>query len=793
MALYHSAKGPVNYTVVGSPTITDGVVNNIGVGNYLLLNTAVVGNTVSEICFKIKLSNPAAYNGYLFSSSNGISIEANDGKVSLTGSFSGSGRDIITGMVANTWYYGKVVLKTSTAETYMSTDGINWSAVSTLAKPDLTGNYNFYIGRPAWGNPTDNYYFKGDLDLKETYITVNSQPWFGVCPVEVKKHQLMGPVGYTVVGSPTITDGIVSNLSTNNYLSVSAPANTLNNNFDIIIKINRSGTLPSEAAYFFSIGQQLLIYQQTTGSITMRCRDSNDATKYVGVASSGNTNPFIKVEYRSNKVSTYTSADGVAYTLYSEDIFDTKSITTSEYVNFGQGVFGGSIDLNQTYIKVNGKLWFYQPAPTKYIIHEDKDTNNQSLVFASQDLYLSGPVNYTKVGSPTIVDGVLSNCSSSNHIKLNSPLDYSKDMEIVFKLRFEDSYTQEAPILQDLKVISGINNGMSIHRNEKRRISFLLSKGYSEGGTWNSFNYDQFPLEEWFYVKFTITSDTMTLYTGSSLDSLTQVATTTRLGTTTGIDNPLIGYSHYWGMDQMFNEGQIDLKESYIKIDGSLWFYGKNYATQNIAPVPAGYHTKGQVGCVAVGSPTITDGVVSGFSSSNYIQTDTNFDPSNPFIFVVKATMPAQFPSSPMIIAVCSGFLRVSNTGDLAFIFYPDGGSSVNITAPQRIAAGNTYYIKVTKSATGVISLSFSTDNETYVGEVSTSSPLPTSANRVVFGYNSIFAPMSGSIDLNETYIKVNNEMWFDGKGQYPFTGYVDMRTQAFTAAPTGATIGRDE
>jgi hypothetical protein len=27
MALYHSVKGPVDYTIVGSPTITDGVVS----------------------------------------------------------------------------------------------------------------------------------------------------------------------------------------------------------------------------------------------------------------------------------------------------------------------------------------------------------------------------------------------------------------------------------------------------------------------------------------------------------------------------------------------------------------------------------------------------------------------------------------------------------------------------------------------------------------------------------------------------------------------------------------------
>ena len=60
--------------------------------------------------------------------------------------------------------------------------------------------------------------------------------------VEVKKHQLMGTVGYTKVGNPTIVDGVASGFSSNDYLSVSAPANTLNNNFDIIIKYNEIPT-----------------------------------------------------------------------------------------------------------------------------------------------------------------------------------------------------------------------------------------------------------------------------------------------------------------------------------------------------------------------------------------------------------------------------------------------------------------------------------------------------------------------------------------------------------------------
>ena len=37
----------------------------------------------------------------------------------------------------------------------------------------------------------------------------------------VQAHQVMGPVGYTLVGSPTITDGIASDFSGTDYVITS--------------------------------------------------------------------------------------------------------------------------------------------------------------------------------------------------------------------------------------------------------------------------------------------------------------------------------------------------------------------------------------------------------------------------------------------------------------------------------------------------------------------------------------------------------------------------------------------
>jgi hypothetical protein len=256
--------------------------------------------------------------------------------------------------------------------------------------------------------------------------------------------------------------------------------------------------------------------------------------------------------------------------------------------------------------------------------------------------------------------------------------------------------------------------------------------------------------------------------------------------------------------------GSIDLKETYIKVNDQLWFYGKNYASKNIAPIPAGYHTKGQVGCVAVGSPTITDGVSSGFSNDNYLTLNNVFNPGNynwEFCTKVNPTLTgaASYIISRSAPTYRSGFgIALGTSSDTrAILNLSSDGSSNDIANGERgshnYSQNTNYWMKLRFTGTQYI-LSYSLDDITYIDDITIDSSTP------IYGANGFLAigvnrytttgniqPFGGSIDLNNTYIKVNNKMWFDGSAQYPFTGYVDMRTQVFTAAPTGATIGRDE
>ena len=89
-------------------------------------------------------------------------------------------------------------------------------------------------------------------------------------PVEVKKHQLMGPVGYTKVGSPTITDGVVSGFSESKYLSIqNSPTGIQTFNYKVKIAIHgvTSGDFPT--IYRF-LGHYMQVRPDTSSKATLR-------------------------------------------------------------------------------------------------------------------------------------------------------------------------------------------------------------------------------------------------------------------------------------------------------------------------------------------------------------------------------------------------------------------------------------------------------------------------------------------------------------------------------------------
>jgi hypothetical protein len=289
-----------------------------------------------------------------------------------------------------------------------STDGTNYTT-------DFE-NYN-----PSDSAPKDNYLvigrnypnggqepFLGTIDLNNTYIKTDGQPWFGICPVEVKKHQIMGPVGYTVVGSPTIVDGVASGFSSSNYINTSDVFNT-EKDFEIVVDANTGimtnndsktiirnsfGTNPGGTGFSVVIGWPTGKPQVKT----MRFYILNSNGNYIANGDYGNTviqnstNYLFKFSQKfvndNYEIRAELSSDGGNNWITEKNWLSALPIRNSgQGVAFGGGnlnltnqFWEGSIDLNHTYIKINGKLWFWQPRETESIVVNGVEVWNKSEV-----------------------------------------------------------------------------------------------------------------------------------------------------------------------------------------------------------------------------------------------------------------------------------------------------------------------------------------------------------------------------------------------------------------------------
>jgi hypothetical protein len=187
------------------------------------------------------------------------------------------------------------------------------------------------------------------------------------------------------------------------------------------------------------------------------------------------------------------------------------------------------------------------------------------------------------------------------------------------------------------------------------------------------------------------------------------------------------------------------------------------------------------IGYEVVGSPTITDGVASGFSGSNYLRTSKKFgvEAGQDFEFFTKCTIPSsssqQYDYLFSIGYDGTGYgagLAISNSYSVYFGCFALGTFG---TEENAVVAGGTYYIKAGRS-NGQTYVGFSTDKENWTTvygtganmnnawkDTNTNPEHPTFIGRAQSYATS--SPFNGSIDLNETYFKINGIRWsaFDG------------------------------
>ena len=383
--LYHSARGDVGYTIVGTPTIVDGVVSGFTTTDYITTQSTPQDTDVRnyELFTKIKINSIPTTTEFIMcyqaGSREGISI-INGGRIRFQTSRSigttgepsifSSACSVGDEVLIHTYYKGNNIWVLEISKD----NGVTWETNTLTVTSELseidTSKVITIGGSPFYSSGYKSPFVSGSIDLNHTYIKVNGQPWFGICPVEVKKHQLMGPVGYTVVGSPTITDGVASGFSSSNYLELSQQANN-SIPFEMVVCFAANSVTTTNNGFVICAVGDAQMYINTHSQLGVKYSTGSNKWITEPTILSANTKYWGKFTYDGTQVGISISTDGTQFTTPTTQENNPRDRATASRFGFpysGYQLFDGSIDLNNTYIKVNGKLWFWQPRETEKIV-----------------------------------------------------------------------------------------------------------------------------------------------------------------------------------------------------------------------------------------------------------------------------------------------------------------------------------------------------------------------------------------------------------------------------------------
>ena len=370
MRRYHSVANYMDLTVVGSPTISNNVVSNFSTVDYVNSNVPfnpvngvwevgiklTTGDTSQEAAFfRSAISAPANAGRY------GISLTIQNAQFKAAFSFDGNSwvvpPKIITYIVqSNTTYFVKCGWTGSVYYLDFSLDGVTYTRV--ISYDSSNGIYDGLTITQFGIFSYDNKYalpWLGSIDFNSSYIKLN-----GV------KYQFRFTMPLTVVGTPTITDGVVSGFTTSDYIRINP--------------FNNIGTQDFELATAFitntSISMRIIATYGAGGTYTglaitnlgaIRFTVYNGVNQYTVTSSQTyqiGIKYYIKCYRKGTEVGIKVSTDNVNWITDTTVIPEnTNLVSGSEFLDFGVNRYGGSalngsIDLNNTYIKINNKLWF---------------------------------------------------------------------------------------------------------------------------------------------------------------------------------------------------------------------------------------------------------------------------------------------------------------------------------------------------------------------------------------------------------------------------------------------------
>lgn len=361
---------PIMYaTIKGSLTENNGIFSGFSSSNYLELQNTITLSKDSNIEIIEKINKPSnkgsnsfvgtiSRHGFVVQGTNNGNITVfigNGNSWSVTGD---SGRTGTVVLNNDTEYYIKIKIANGVFNVLYSTDNINYISDISVDISSLTTEQQYTLGFGIARLSTS--YFTGSIDLNRSYIKIDNT-----------KYKLQAVVGYEQVGSPTITDGVVSGFSSSDYLKIENFPKNVNFSGKVRAKLN------TENSGFCS----LFRFQRTSPNDRFSVENNNVSIvriyHYNETTSSNASNSIYSLTLGGVWVDYIFDYDRVAKTVsikainvndnstLFDETYNNCVLDNTDYVQFGYmfQAWNGEIDMNETYIKINNKLWFNgQPA-----------------------------------------------------------------------------------------------------------------------------------------------------------------------------------------------------------------------------------------------------------------------------------------------------------------------------------------------------------------------------------------------------------------------------------------------
>lgn len=690
---------------------------------------------------------------------------------------------------------------------------------------------------------------------------------------------------FTIVGSPTITnDTIVSGFSVSNRLQlVNMPiysAGTITS-FEFMFKIHTPETFTPNGRLLndFNSYDDVKLEVYSTG-MAFNYGTSSTYIYTTSTPISTNTDYWIRVMYSNGTMSLDYSTDGINYSVAaSAEIASSNIQILSSTFDIGARYYGnqdpgctwaGSIDLSQTYIKINGGYYWLPyrdvleeiitPIPgimdssvtvdnwqqnQTYKLYQLKNQSNSNVlqltennITNSSEKYkqyiqqITIPArdykwyyhnietgvynNYNVVGSPNVnkETGVASGFSSTSYLQLPEAFNPGNNpWEMIIKIRTGS----------DLQTWQEIFHS-SVAPNDSGRygVSILIYSGNFEldisidGSSWIGTDRGTFVLSEYtnYWLKVGWNSNEYYLeYSTNGVDYIRDITYTS--------SNHLPSLTNSWiGIYRNDNYaypmlGTIDLSESEIKMNGNLWWSPMSTEDEWIAnksiydySTIGSYadildFTKSYIGvndseyhkyanpkvCLMPinGGETVTEYVQNGnlvgnvifnkytgelnnFSTSNYVTLPAIFDPSNNSWEMIFKFNSGTIGTSKGIFAIDTYYSLVLGFKNKLCIWTSSDGSSwsspdMDDNGLTTLSNNTDYYVKATYS-NNTLTVYLSTDKTTWTTEYTQNISLAAvSSNFSKLGlYRAGGSPLdTGSIDLKECQIRINDQIWWNG------------------------------